>query len=143
MVEDDAPLDEHYDEEVVGVEDDAPPEEPTPKVQPEAGRVLTPQELKNEGVHHYQISGTTTPMLGNDGTVQDSGTCVSEFTNEGVHFQLQDFDAGFLHRVTDNQYEQVTDAGTTVTLTYTDTGLRYSSEQENGIFLDIELTLDD
>ncbi len=138
-----ATWEEHYEGDVVVVEEDAPPEEVAAEAQPEAGRALTPQELRNEGVHHYQISGITTPMLGNDGTVQDSGTCISEFTAEGVHFQLQDFDAGFIPRIADNRYEGVTEAGTAITLTYTDTGLRYYSEQENGIFLNIELTLDD
>ncbi|MEE4176158.1 MAG: hypothetical protein V2I46_01480 [Bacteroides sp.] len=135
---------EHYaDGEGVVVEEDAPTEEPRVETQPDAGGKLTPQQLKNEGTHNYQITGSATPMLGGDGKVQDNGTCSSVFSEGGVQFQFMSNPPGFFNRVGENQYEQVTDSGTQITLTYTDTGLLYNSVQENGVFLDMELTLDD
>ena len=140
-----ATWEEQYAEEegVVVVEDEAPTDESADIAQPEAGGKLTPQEMKNEGKHNYQITGSATPMLGSDGTVQDSGTCSSEFLGDGVQFQFMSNPPGFFKRIGVNQYEQVTDAGTRITLTYTDTGLLYNSIQENGVFMDVELTLDD
>ena len=139
-----ATWEEHYaDGEGVVVEEDAPTEEPRVEPQPDTGGSLTPQELKNEGTHNYQIVGSATPMLGGDGKVQDNGTCSSIFSEGGVQFQFMSNPPGFFNCVGENQYEQVTDSGTQITLTYTDTGLLYNSVQENGVFLDMELTLDD
>ena len=78
-----------------------------------------------------------------DGVVSDSGICVSEFSAEGVNFQMQDFNAGFFQRVADNRYEQVTEAETRITLEYTDTAILYYSIQKDGVFLDLTLSLDD
>lgn len=133
---------DEYDLEVV--EDDGPSSSPaTEEVPPAQSSQLTPQEEKHQGTHHYQISGTTTPMLGSDGTIEDSGVCNSEFTEEGVYFQLLDYDAGFFRRISENNYEQITEAGTKTTLEYTDTGILYYSLTETGIFQDMTLTLDD
>lgn len=127
------------------VEDD--PTEAAPEMtendSPDQARQLTPQELANEGTHFYRMTGETTPMLGNDGTINDSGFCSSEFTAEGVNFQLKTYQAGFFSRTADNQYEQLTEAGTRITLEYTNTGILYDSLQENGNFLDMVLTRDD
>lgn len=137
---------EEYDLEVYSDEenDSAPPAEaePAPLAQPVGGQ-LTPQEQANEGTHLYTITGSSTPMLGNDGSVNDSGPCTSTFTEEGVRFQLQDYQVGFLVRVADNQYETVTEAGTLFKLTYTDTGLLFYSLGENGTFQDLVLTLEE
>ena len=104
---------------------------------------LTPQELINQGTHNYIFTGSTTPMLGNDGTIDDSGICSSDFTSDGVNFQLSDYTVGFLRRIADNQYELVSEAGVRTTLEYTDTGILYYSNKEDGIFLDMELILND
>lgn len=101
---------------------------------------LTPEEKLNQGTHHYQINGESTPLLGGDGVVEEERNVGHEFTEDGVYYTFGEMEARFFTKESPNNYS-FENENVSITLLYTASGFEH--REDGNIFLYYDGTLDE
>ncbi|MBN1267138.1 MAG: hypothetical protein JXA25_16730 [Anaerolineales bacterium] len=119
---------------------------PDPTDSPEeassAGYEPTLAEKSNQGLHSYRMEGTTN--LTSDGVLGGQVQAAHFFDPGGVRYHYVDSaPEAFYERVSENNYEKITDNGTRQILRYFEGGFTWSSLNPEGGEMDLTFWLED